>query len=72
MDSAIIAVVLIFQPELRRILENVGRTKFSHGGLFDENESSVSECIDKIGKAVGIMSEKKEKKGFFARLFKGK
>ena len=59
MDSAIIAVVLIFQPELRRILENVGRTKFSHGGLFDEKQSSVSECIDKIGKAVGIMSEKK-------------
>jgi diadenylate cyclase len=58
MNSALIAIVVIFQPELRRILENVGRTKFSQNRLFDENESTVSECIDKIGKAVGFMSEK--------------
>ena len=59
MDSAIIAAAVIFQPELRRILENVGRTKFSHDRLFDEKESVVSESIDKIGKAAGFMSEKK-------------
>ena len=59
MNSALIAVVVIFQPELRRILENVGRTKISQNRFFDENESAVSECIDKIGKAVGFMSEKK-------------
>ena len=58
MDSAIIAIAVIFQPELRKILENVGRTKFSHDRLFD-NKSTVSECIDKIGKAAGFMSEKK-------------
>ena len=58
MDSAIIAIAVIFQPELRKILENVGRTKFSHDHLFD-NTSTVSECIDKIGKAAGFMSEKK-------------
>ena len=58
MDSAIIAIAVIFQPELRKILENVGRTKFSHDSLFD-NKSIVSECIDKIGKAAGFMSEKK-------------
>ena len=59
MNSLIIAVAVIFQPELRRILEHVGRTKFSHGQFFDNNESSVSECIDKVCKAAGFMQEKK-------------
>lgn len=59
MDSVIIAAAVIFQPELRRILENVGRTKFSHDKFFDDGKSVLSESIDKIGKAVGFMSEKK-------------
>lgn len=59
MNSAIIALAVIFQPELRRILENVGRTKFSHGQLFDDGENILSECIDKICKAAGFMSEKR-------------
>ncbi|MBR3908148.1 MAG: diadenylate cyclase CdaA [Clostridia bacterium] len=59
MGSAIIAVVVIFQPELRRILENVGNTKFSHNRFFDNDDTAVAESIDKIGKAVGFMSEKK-------------
>lgn len=58
-DSLIIALAVIFQPELRRILEHVGRTKFSHGQFFDDSENSVSECIDKICKAAGFMQEKK-------------
>lgn len=59
MGSAIIAVVVIFQPELRRILETVGNTKFSHNRFFDNDDTAVVESIDKIGKAVGFMSEKK-------------
>jgi len=59
MNSLIIAVAVIFQPELRRILEHVGRTKFSHGQFFDESESSISECIDRVCKAAGFMQEKK-------------
>ena len=59
MGSAIIAVVVIFQPELRRILETVGNTKFSHNRFFDNDDTAVAESIDKIGKAVGFMSEKK-------------
>lgn len=59
MDSAIIAAAVIFQPELRRILENVGRTRFSHDRLFDDADDALSESIDKIGKAAGFMSEKK-------------
>ena len=58
MSSAIIAAAVIFQPELRRILENVGRTKFSHGQLFDD-ENILSKSIDKICSAAGFMQEKK-------------
>lgn len=59
MNSVVIAVAIIFQPELRRILENVGRTKFFHDRIFDDKESVTAECIDKIGKSAGFMSEKK-------------
>ena len=58
-DSVIIAAAVIFQPELRRILEHVGRTKFSHGQFFDSGENSLSESIDKLCKAAGFMQEKK-------------
>ncbi len=59
MGSVLLAAVVIFQPELRRILENVGKTKFSRDRLFEDKESVVSESIDKIGKAAGFMSEKR-------------
>lgn len=58
-DFIIIAAAVIFQPELRRILERVGRTKFSASQLFDEDESVQAESIDKICKAAGFMQEKK-------------
>ncbi len=57
-DSAIIALAVIFQPELRRILEKVGHTRFSAGQLPD-NERQLSTCIDEICKAAGNMQEKK-------------
>ncbi len=59
MGSVLLAAVVIFQPELRKILENVGKTKFSRDRLFEDKQSVVSESIDKIGKAAGFMSEKK-------------
>lgn len=59
MNSAIIAAAVIFQPELRKILEKVGRTKFAQGQLFDKYSDEVVECIDKVCKAAGFMQEKK-------------
>ena len=59
MDSAIIAAAVIFQPELRRILERVGRTNFSKGQFMDDGDSVLSACIDSVSKAAGIMQEKK-------------
>ena len=58
-DSAIIAAAVIFQPELRRILEKVGRTNFSKGQLLDGGETPVAKCIDHISRAAATMQEQK-------------
>lgn len=57
-DSIIIAAAVIFQPELRRILEKVGRTNFAKGQFFDDNDT-LSDCIDDVSRAAAIMQEKK-------------
>lgn len=58
-DSAIIAAAVIFQPELRRILEKVGRTNFGRGQVLEGQASALSECIDNVSKAVAVMQERK-------------
>ncbi len=59
-DYAIIAVAIIFQPELRRALERMGRSKI---GLFGKGSDSGREetlkCIDAVSKAVQNMQEQK-------------
>lgn len=59
MDSAIIAAAVIFQPELRRILEKVGRTNFGRGQMFDSDENTLSVCIDNVSRAAATMQEKR-------------
>lgn len=59
MDAAIVAAAVIFQPELRRILERMGRTNFSRGSMLENEESSLSVCIDNVSKAAAIMQEKR-------------
>lgn len=58
-DSAIIAVAIIFQPELRRILERVGQTKISYNQSLDEETEKVYNCIDSVCKAARTMQENK-------------
>ena len=58
-DGAIIAAAVVFQPELRRILEKVGRTNFSKEQLLGSEESELSRCIDDVSRAAGVMQEKK-------------
>lgn len=53
----ILAIIIMFQPELRRILEKLGRTKFVDLNVFSNNDSeygddSWSKAIDVIGNAV--------------------
>lgn len=59
MDSAIIAAAVIFQPELRRILERVGRTDFTSGQLLNGEEDAIANCIDHATKAAGNMQSQK-------------
>lgn len=59
MDSAIIAAAVIFQPELRRILERVGRTDFTSGQLLNGGEDIISNCVDHVTKAAGNMQSQK-------------
>ena len=60
MDSAIIVVAVIFQPELRRILEKLGHTKIARTGQIQDEETRVrARCIDSVCKAIGMMQEKK-------------
>ncbi len=56
-DSIIIAAAVIFQPELRRILEKMGRTNFGRGQLFEDDATIISKCIDSVSRAAGVMQE---------------
>lgn len=58
-DSAIIAIAVIFQPELRRILENMGQTRLARGQILDDDTKVLSSAIDNICKAAGTMQEKR-------------
>lgn len=60
-DYGIIALAIIFQPELRRLLEKVGRTNINFIGKqqsYDEANERVKNCIDAVCKAVNVMSDK--------------
>ncbi len=59
-DAGLIALVIIFQPELRNALELVSLTKFRRlGRKASEVSSEAVVCIDNICKACGEMSLKK-------------
>lgn len=58
-DSAIIALAVIFQPELRRMLEKVGQTRISHAQMYNNETEQLNRSIDDIGKAVRSMQEEK-------------
>ena len=58
-DYIIIAVAIIFQPELRRILERVGHTKLVGTQGADNEDDPMIECIDQVSRAAGIMQENK-------------
>ena len=60
-DYAIIALAIIFQPELRRLLEKVGTSNISVLGKqsLDEENEKIKSCIDAVCHAVTIMSDKR-------------
>ena len=61
-DVALIAIIIIFQPELRRALERMGQTKIKSIGRADSAslfEERVNNCIDVICQGVSVMSDKR-------------
>lgn len=58
-DSAILVVAIIFQPELRRILERVGQTGLIRTQTLDDDFATLYNCIDEIGKAARVMQDEK-------------
>jgi len=60
-----LAVFIMFQPELRRSLEQVGRTRFSSFQLFntlsssDDTNKHWSKAIDAIGEAASFLSKRR-------------
>ncbi len=60
-DYAIIAVAIIFQPELRHALERVGHSKLGNLGVVQTTADSeqVQKSIDEVSKACATMQEQK-------------
>ncbi len=59
MQVGFIALIVVFQPELRRALEKMGRSKFSRVfSVFDDNtEEEISNTVSEICRAVKSLSE---------------
>ncbi len=60
LQVGMIALVIVFQPELRRILEKVGRAKVStFGGASDKNDSARDKAIFGIAEACSRLHDSK-------------
>lgn len=62
LDYGIIVLAIIFQPELRRMLEKVGRSNISFIGrqdTIDEETERIKNCIDAVCRATDVMSDKR-------------
>lgn len=61
-EYGIIALAVIFQPEIRRALEKVGRSnwgKLGRGQSFEDSNSETLVAIDAVCKACGTLQEQK-------------
>ncbi len=61
-DYALIAIVVIFQPELRRALERVGRSNLAaiaKGQFVADTEDKIESCIANVCRSVTTMSDKR-------------
>lgn len=58
MQVGVTALLIVFQPELRRALEHMGRSKFGSIFSFDDKKSE-EDAIDEICLAVNAMSRSK-------------
>ncbi len=57
LQVGLVALLVIFQPELRRALEKVGRSNF--GKILNSSNSDIDNMIDEIAEAADFMSKEK-------------
>ncbi|MFL0249148.1 diadenylate cyclase CdaA [Clostridium neuense] len=54
----VLSIIIIFQPEIRRALEQLGRSAFNENHIL-ENEAEYEKIINEIVNSVGNLSEQK-------------
>lgn len=59
MTVGVIAILIVFQPELRRGLEYIGRSRFFTKSFLEIKGESLSETVDEIVEAVASLSRQK-------------
>ncbi|MBQ8417535.1 MAG: diadenylate cyclase, partial [Phascolarctobacterium sp.] len=60
MTVILVALPVVFQPELRRALEQIGRGKWLHkGGSSELDEAEFTEMLNAVTNATTIMSRRK-------------
>ncbi|SCZ02797.1 diadenylate cyclase CdaA [Alkaliphilus peptidifermentans] len=59
MTVGLIALLIVFQPELRRALEYIGRTKFLTKSIVDIQDEEIRMTVDEIIEAAGSLSRQK-------------
>ncbi|HZK57510.1 MAG TPA: diadenylate cyclase CdaA [Clostridia bacterium] len=59
MTVGLIALLIVFQPELRRALEYIGRTRFLTKSIMDIEEEEIKDTVDKLVKAIDFLSKHK-------------
>lgn len=55
----LIALLIVFQPELRRALEYIGRTRFLTKSIIDIEDEEIRMAVEEIVEAMGSLSRQK-------------
>lgn len=59
MTVGVLAFLIVFQPELRRGLEYIGRSRFFTKSLIEVEDEQINNIVDEIVDAVGSLSRQK-------------
>jgi len=59
LTGLVVAIPVVFQPELRRALEQLGRGKIFEQSIFTLGEADRTRMIDEVVKAAGVLSKKR-------------
>lgn len=59
MTVGALAILIMFQPELRRALEHLGRSRFLTKGFLSMEESQVAKIVDELVIAISSLSRQK-------------